>query len=341
MALLSESKRKTFFKQLGLGEYNKENIKKLQKKYMRAIDVDGIYGPNTDRLLRHVYNCSLVKDFKPEEFRCLCGKCTGFPSYMKQVELEHLQTIRDHYDTPMIITSGLRCSYENKKVGGIANSSHMTGYAADFYMKGVTDTVPHRNAALQFIKTLPNHKFTYGACIVDSDGVYRSASSMGNAMHTETKKPEQPVIIDACKTQASWMKNSAYKWENEPTIAKSKKNGTCVTYVACVLQRIGVLKSGKYVWHNDKGKVVGSNSKMSVIYPKNKKLRDLKGQLHAGDIIIDGDKTDLKTGSHIFVVTGSWQDDNPIVWDNHSAQQNKGAYAYSRNRSVIAIIRLK
>lgn len=346
MALLTVDKRKTYFKKLGLGEYNEKNIRKLQKKYMRSSDVDGIYGNDTDRLLRHIYNCSLVKDFQPEEFRCPCGKCTGYTVQMKQVELKHLQTIRDHYGKPMLITSGLRCKYENKRVGGVTNSGHLTGYAADFYMEGVTDTVPNRNKALAYIKTLPNHKFTYGACIVDSDGAYRSAPGMGNAMHTETKKPEPSSLTDklmaACKAQAEWMKDSEYKWENDPTVKKSKKHGTCVTYIACVLQRIGYIKRGKYIWHDISGKVHGDTSRMKVMYPENKKLSELKNELQAGDIIIDGNPTDVKTGSHIFILTGKWNGDYPVIWDNHSAQQRKGkTWTYNRNRHVIAVIRLK
>lgn len=346
MALLAINTRKKYFKNLGFGEYNTENICKLQKKYMRASDVDGIYGSDTDKVLRHVHNCSLVKDFKPAEFRCPCGHCTGYPTYMKQVELNHIQTIRDHYGKPMTITSGLRCSYENKKVGGVANSGHLKGYAVDFYMPEVTDSVPNRNKTLSYIKTLPNHKFTYGANMVDSDGAYRSAAGMGNAMHTETKKPVQTAlqsrILSACEAQAEWMQNSEYKWQDNPTIEKSKKYGTCVTYVACVLQRIGYLKSGKYIFHNKQGKVVGATDNMKIIYPKNKKLSQLKNELKAGDIIMDGDPADLKTGSHIFIVTGSWCGDHPYVWDNHSAQQKKGKkYIYNRNRHVIAIVRLK
>lgn len=346
MALLAVKTRKEYFKKLGLGEYNEENIRKLQKKYLRAQDVDGIYGTITDRLLRHVYNCSLVKDFKPEEFKCPCGKCSGYPDRMKQVELKHIQTIRDHYGRPMEITSGLRCKYENDRVGGVPNSGHLTGYAVDFYMDGVTDTVPNRNKALAYIKTLPNHKFTYGSYMVDSDGAYREAPEMDGALHTETKKPAADPLKDkimaACKEQAEWMKDSVYKWENSPTIAKSKKHGTCVTYIACVLQRLGYLKSGKYIWHRTNGSVYGTNEKMDVIYPKNKTLSQLKNELKAGDIIIDGDKKDTYKGSHIFIITGEWVGKYPVVWDNHSAQQKKGkSWTYTRNRPVIAIVRLK
>lgn len=346
MALLPVKTRKEYFKTLGLGEYNENNIRKLQKKYLRPADVDGIYGPDTDRLLRHVYNCSLVKDFKPEEFKCPCGHCTGYPDRIKQVELEHIQTIRDHYGKPMTITSGLRCKYENKRVGGVQNSGHLNGYAVDFYMPGVTDTVANRNKAMSYIKGLPNHKFTYGAHMVDSDGAYREASGMGNAMHTETKKPVKASLTDkimtACKEQAVWSKNSKYKWQPNPTIPKSKYYETCVSYAACVLQRLGYLKSGKYIWHNMQGKVVGATDKMKVIYPKNKKLSQLKDELKAGDFIMDGDAKDLKSGSHIFIITGNWSGKYPEVWDNHAAQGKKGkSYIYKRDRHIIAIVRLK
>ena len=350
MALLTESKRKTYFEKLGLGEYNKENIKKLQKKYMRSADVDGIYGPDTDRVLRHVYNCSKVKNFKPEEFKCPCGRCTGYPDWMKEVELNHIQTIRSHYDKPMIITSGLRCNYENMRVGGVANSAHKTGYAVDFYMKGVTDTIEHRKASLKYIKMLPDHQFTYGACMVDSDGVYRTASGMGNAMHTETHKPaaKAPDIIqkelDACVTQAEWMKNYKYEYEKNPTIPKSKYRGTCVTYVACVLQRIGILSSGQNIWHDEKGKVYGNNSKMDVIYMSGT-IKANKSKLKAGDIIMCGDKYDPGAGSHILIINGAWNGNDPVVWDNHSCERRKkgywGNYVYNGNKQIIAVVRVK
>ena len=68
MALLTTAQRKARFKYLGLGEYNKANISRFQKKYLRKKDVDGVYGPDTDRALRHVYN---VKKYT-KNFSCSC-----------------------------------------------------------------------------------------------------------------------------------------------------------------------------------------------------------------------------------------------------------------------------
>ena len=197
MALLSVETRKKYFRHLGLGEYNEANIRKFQKKYLRKKDVDGVYGIDTDRLLRHVYNVTTcTEDFKPEEFKCECGGryCTGYPSYMKKVELKNLQKIRDHWGKPMTITCGLRCRpYNNSLKGSITNSKHLTGYATDFYMAGVTDALITRKMAIAWIKKLPNHNYTYGNGI-DSNGVRVSASYMGNALHTDTNAPKATPV---------------------------------------------------------------------------------------------------------------------------------------------------
>ena len=49
-----------------------------------------------------------------------------------------LDPIRDKVRTQVIITSGYRCSQVNKLVGGVSNSQHISGCAADFYVKGFT-----------------------------------------------------------------------------------------------------------------------------------------------------------------------------------------------------------
>lgn len=46
-----------------------------------------------------------------------------------------LQPLRDIYGEPMIISSGYRSPIVNKAVGGVANSQHMKGQAADVSVK--------------------------------------------------------------------------------------------------------------------------------------------------------------------------------------------------------------
>lgn len=189
MALLTLDERKAIFKELGL-EYNEATIKALQSKYMlRKKDADGIYGTNTDNMLRTVWNTlRLTKNFKPEEFRCDCSgrHCCGFPSYMKANELKHIQAIRDHWGRPITVTQGLRCKGRNKELRGSAvNSGHMYGRAIDFYQKGVTDTLANRKASIKWIKKQFAHKYSYGNGI-DSSGYKYNAPYMGNCLHTET-----------------------------------------------------------------------------------------------------------------------------------------------------------
>lgn len=305
MALLSVEKRKAYFKKLGLGEYNAENIKKFQKKYLRSKDVDGIYGTDTDRLLRHVYNVkTYTKNFEPEEFKCECGGryCTGYPSYMKKVELENLQKIRTHFGKPMTVTCGLRCRpYNNSLRGSISNSKHLTGYATDFYMRGVTDTLANRKAAIKWIKKLPNHNFTYGNGI-DSSGVKYYAPYMGNALHTDTNKPAATTVATAVAPvskaltnrqklaklgwEFAWHTNTkraaypsgspkdAYKTALNKAFGKdrkwstpAKKGASCDVYIATDIRMAGIDKSAprglgrSYFEKSKKFKTVKVNAK--------------------------------------------------------------------------------
>lgn len=257
MALLTEEGRKTRFKYLGLGEYNEANIKKFQKKAFPSLkkEQDGKYGTNTDNALRHFYNVKkYTKNFEPEEFKCECGGkyCSGYPSYMKKVELLNLQKIRDHYGKPMTVTSGLRCKTANGgSTGSITNSKHLTGYACDFYMPGVTDTLANRKKAITWIKTLTNHNYTYGDGI-NSNGVKISAPYMGNALHTDTNKPKATTTTTT-KKLTNGQKLAAKGWEfayhsNTPkaNYKKTKKNGKVIpagkakpAFVAALIKYFG------------------------------------------------------------------------------------------------------
>lgn len=227
MALLTLDERKAIFKELGLGEYNKTNIKAFQKKYLlRKSDYDGIYGTNTDNALRTVYYTKVyTKNFKPTEFRCECGGkyCCGYPTYMKPAELIHIQKIRDHYGKPITITCGMRCKTYNSKLGGsVQNSLHLKGQALDFYQSGVTDTLAHRKPAIKWIKKQSNHHYTYGNGI-NSNGYSVNAPYMGNALHTDTYdniKPKHPVVKGA-NTQEAQKNPSASVQKPSATTSKA------------------------------------------------------------------------------------------------------------------------
>ena len=45
-----------------------------------------------------------------------------------------LEPLREHFDTPVIISSGYRCPQLNKAVGGVPNSQHQKGEAADIHI---------------------------------------------------------------------------------------------------------------------------------------------------------------------------------------------------------------
>lgn len=52
-----------------------------------------------------------------------------------------LDPVRDMVNAPIIITSGYRCPQVNRLVGGVDNSQHMSGCAADFHVMGFTPSV--------------------------------------------------------------------------------------------------------------------------------------------------------------------------------------------------------
>ena len=190
MALLSVAERKRQMKELGY-EYTKEGIRKLQKKYFtRNKDIDGKYGKNTDILLRHCYNVHMyAPHFKPQEFRCGCkGKyCTGYPTYMRKEMLVLLEKIRTHYNKPITVTCGLRCSAYNKKLNGsVQQSKHLQGKAVDFYQRGTTDTLANRKKAITWIKKQPHFGYSYGNGI-NSYGNKITAPYMGNALHVDVE----------------------------------------------------------------------------------------------------------------------------------------------------------
>ena len=58
-----------------------------------------------------------------------------------------LQPLRDWYGKPIIVSSGYRSAMLNKAVGGVSNSQHMKGEAADLQVKNTTATAQNPSPA--------------------------------------------------------------------------------------------------------------------------------------------------------------------------------------------------
>ena len=76
----------------------------------------------------------LSDNFKVKEFACNDGSDTVL---IADELVSLLQKIRDHFGVAVTINSGYRTSSYNKKVGGVSNSQHVKGTAADIVVKGV------------------------------------------------------------------------------------------------------------------------------------------------------------------------------------------------------------
>lgn len=146
------------------GSGSREAAKAFQRSYNditgKSIQVDGYGGPDTDKALRYAVANDLMKQepvsdsgtgaqtgtfwdesefFDREEFRCQCkGKyCNGFPVEPEKELVRVCNEIRRRLGVPVSIVdsggSGVRCTRHNAAVGGVGNSNHLHGRAADLH----------------------------------------------------------------------------------------------------------------------------------------------------------------------------------------------------------------
>ena len=71
-----------------------------------------------------------------------------------------LDPVRDVVQTPILITSGYRSSQVNRLVGGVDDSQHMLGCAADFHVGGFTPSMM-RQVFLYIFNTLEFDQLIY------------------------------------------------------------------------------------------------------------------------------------------------------------------------------------
>ena len=128
------------------------------QKDFGGITVDGHGGRETDKALKHAVAYDMFKVdnvveetltgsfwdeieyFTRDEFRCKCGGkyCNGFPAEPKEAMVRIADQLRKNLGVPITIVSGLRCPTWNQIQGGVADSQHQYGEAADIYCSGIS-----------------------------------------------------------------------------------------------------------------------------------------------------------------------------------------------------------
>lgn len=83
-----------------------------------------------------------IEYFTRDEFKCKCGGkyCNGYPAEPDERMVRISDKLRKNLGVPITIVSGLRCNTWNAIQGGVSNSQHMYGEAADIYAKGVSQS---------------------------------------------------------------------------------------------------------------------------------------------------------------------------------------------------------
>ena len=80
----------------------------------------------------------MTKNFNIQEFQCKCGCKMPADVHNNIVKLANqLQTLRDAINKPITVTNAYRCESHNRAVGGVKNSMHLFGKAADLQVKGM------------------------------------------------------------------------------------------------------------------------------------------------------------------------------------------------------------
>lgn len=128
------------------------------KKDFKGLDTPNIPENAPEKALKHavaydLFKTEPIKDetgtfwdeieyFDRSEFKCKCGGkyCNGYPSEPDERMVRIADQLRKNLGVPITIVSGLRCKTWNAIQGGVSNSQHMYGEAADIYAKGVSQS---------------------------------------------------------------------------------------------------------------------------------------------------------------------------------------------------------
>lgn len=177
----------------------------------------------------------------------------------------------------------------------------------------------------------------------DKHAGYSVFDESGKAVYTNKSTDTLQKWYDAMKTQYDWSKNQKYEFV-KPTVTSSKTKGTCITFPAVSLQRLGMLPSGGYfyfypdtqkIFDKPHGWVAEHSEWFSLSYPK-KTIAELGDNIKKGDIVgFDN------PNYHMMVYMGKNSKGTPIF---NTMGHTKGlgiTYSAYAKRKVAMLVRLK
>ena len=129
-----------------------------------GLAVDGIFGAETQtKILAAIAGggeernwWQEIRYFRRAEFACKCGNCGGYPAEPEETLVRAADMVRSHFGAAAIVSSGVRCPAHNAKVGGVANSRHLTGKAMDFCISGKS-----AKEVLAQVQQMPQIRYAY------------------------------------------------------------------------------------------------------------------------------------------------------------------------------------
>lgn len=128
---------------------------------------------------------NLTKNFSKSEFDSKDGSIMPADVLKNIQELaKHVQVIRDTAGVSIVINSGYRSPAHNKKVGGVANSSHTKGKASDLSPRGITPKQLHEI----ILKLIAEKKIYNGGVGLYDTFVHYDIDGAGRRWDNRTKK---------------------------------------------------------------------------------------------------------------------------------------------------------
>ena len=119
----------------------------------------------------------LSRNFSSSEFVCPhCGEVEIDPLLVAT-----LQRIRDRAG-PVVVTSGYRCPVHNEAVGGVKNSQHLYGKAADIYVQNMSQA-----ALLAMVREMAVNEEIYV-------GYAYAIKNSKRAVHVDVRIPESQTV---------------------------------------------------------------------------------------------------------------------------------------------------